>query len=159
MKKYLLLICAMVMMVTTLTACTDNEDIIIEQKKQEIEELENEISNLESYKEDLSSNIDEIKRDNELYTYVVEFKVRQSHFSLDISEHIKDSMNELTYEIPVSKEFYDSVEIGDNIEDSFRVGSFLMKGSFGSWNISISNKYIAELQEDETTEAIENTEY
>ena len=72
--------------------------------------------------------------------YIVVFEIKQSHFTLDLSEHLKDAMNSLTMEIPVDKEFYDSVEIGDVISEEFRTGSLLMKGSFGKWKVTVANK-------------------
>ena len=74
--------------------------------------------------------------------YIVEFEIKQSHFSLDISEHLKDNMNKLTFEVPVDKDYYNKVYIGQEINDSFRVGSFVMKGSIGKWKIIVRNKYI-----------------
>ena len=108
------------------------------------ESLEEEIAALEEYKENLQAEIDSMKEENGVYTYIVKFKVKQSHLSLDISNHVKDAMNSLEFEIPVSKTFYDSVEKGDTIDDSFRMGSFLMKGSFGSWKVKVADKYIQE---------------
>lgn len=106
--------------------------------------LEEEIATLEAYKESLLEEINTIKEENNIYTYIVKFEVKQSHISLDISNHIKDAMNSLEFEVPVSKTFYDSVEKGDIIDDSFRMGSFLMKGSFGSWKVKVIDKYIQE---------------
>lgn len=74
--------------------------------------------------------------------YIVEFEIKQSHFSLDISEHLKDSINKLTFEVPVDKDYYNKVYIGQEINDSFRMGSFVMKGSIGKWKIIVRNKYI-----------------
>ena len=74
--------------------------------------------------------------------YIVEFEIKQSHFSLDISEHLKDSINKLTFEIPVDKDYYNKVYVGQEINDSFRMGSFIMKGSIGKWKITVKNKYI-----------------
>ena len=54
----------------------------------------------------------------------------------------KDDMNDVDIDIPVSKEFYDSVEVGTVLDDSFRMGSFIMSGSYGSWDISISDKRV-----------------
>ena len=99
---------------------------------------------MEAYKESLLEEINTIKEENNIYTYIVKFEVKQSHISLDISNHIKDAMNSLEFEVPVSKTFYDSVEKGDIIDDSFRMGSFLMKGSFGSWKVKVIDKYIQE---------------
>lgn len=74
--------------------------------------------------------------------YIVEFEIKQSHFSLDISEHLKDSINKLTFEVPVDKDYYNKVYVGQEINDSFRMGSFIMKGSIGKWKITVKNKYI-----------------
>ena len=51
-------------------------------------------------------------------------------------------MNALEIPLPVDKEFYDSVDKGTVIDDSFRSGSFWMKGSIGNWEISVIDKYI-----------------
>ena len=74
--------------------------------------------------------------------YIVEFEIKQSHFSLDISEHLKDNINKLTFEVPVDKDYYNKVYVGQEINDSFRMGSFIMKGSIGKWKITVKNKYI-----------------
>ena len=74
--------------------------------------------------------------------YFVILKIEQTHFTLDLEEHLKDSMNTLEIPFPVDKEFYDSVDKGTIIDDSFRSGSFLMKGSIGNWKISVIDKYI-----------------
>lgn len=75
-------------------------------------------------------------------TYVVVLNISQKHFTLDWEEHLKDSMNDLDVPIPVSKEFYDTVQNGDIVDDSFRMGSFVFKGSIGSWKIKVKDKYI-----------------
>lgn len=74
--------------------------------------------------------------------YVITLKVAQSHFTLDLSEHLKDASNDLELQIPVDKDYYDSVEIGDSIADSFRMGSLIFKGSFGKWKVTISDKEV-----------------
>lgn len=74
--------------------------------------------------------------------YIVELEIKQSHFTLDLSEHAKDAMNKLTLGIPVDKDYYDSVYIGKEITNNFRMGSLLMKGSFGKWKVTVKNKYI-----------------
>lgn len=72
--------------------------------------------------------------------YFVTINIAQSHFTLDLMEHLKDSMNDVSIEIMVDKDYYDSVEIGENIEDSFRWGSFIKSGSIGSWDIKVTDK-------------------
>jgi len=51
-------------------------------------------------------------------------------------------MNAIEIQIPVDKEFFDSVEIGTVINDDLRIGSLIMSGSVGSWDIRISDKTI-----------------
>ena len=61
---------------------------------------------------------------------------------MDITKHIKDAMNAIEIEIPVDKEYYDNVDVGDTINNDFRVGSMVMKGSFGSWDVTVKGKDI-----------------
>lgn len=74
--------------------------------------------------------------------YVVTFKLSQSHFTLDIGEHLKDKMNEVEIEIPVDKEYYDNISIGTVINNEFRMGSLIFHGSFGNWKVTVTNKQI-----------------
>lgn len=34
------------------------------------------------------------------------------------------------------------LRVGDTIDDSFRMGSFIFKGSFGNWDITVEDKCI-----------------
>ena len=74
--------------------------------------------------------------------YVLSIELSQSHFSLDITKHIKDAMNAIEFDIPVDKDFYDEVKVGDEILDDFRMGSFIMNGSFGDWEMEVTHKKI-----------------
>ena len=76
--------------------------------------------------------------------YVIELEISQSHFSLDLEEHMKDYMNTITIPIQVSEEYYYSVEIGNILDDEFRIGSYVFKGSIGSWQIKVVDKKIVE---------------
>ncbi len=117
-----------------------SEEVITLENK--VNALKSEVSDLEIQKETLEKEIVDIKVENGTAKYVITFNIKQEHYSLDISQHLKDSMNDVSISIPVDKEYYDSVEVGDIIDDSFRVGSAIFKGSFGSWNISVENKEI-----------------
>lgn len=98
--------------------------------------LESQISELQSTKEDLITEGD--------VSYIIEIEISQTHLTLDIDEILKDSANTITIPIEVSKRYYYSVEVGDVLNDELRVGPLLFKGSFGSWNISVSDKKIVE---------------
>lgn len=75
--------------------------------------------------------------------YIVTFEMSQSHLTLSISEHIKDAMNKATFDMPVDKRFYDSVKPGQRIVNDFRAGSFIMRGSFGNWSLTVKSKRIS----------------
>ncbi|MGL6175063.1 MAG: hypothetical protein ACRC1P_10710 [Cellulosilyticaceae bacterium] len=74
--------------------------------------------------------------------YIVTLKIKQSHVSLDIGKHLKDSMNAVEIALPVDKQFYDLIKKGDSLNNDFRLGSLLTAGSVGSWDITVADKYI-----------------
>ena len=136
MKKYIVVLIAM--MAITLSGCSKNETVTNE----DVAKLESEIVQLKAERDRLNEEILNTKIDNGLAKYVITFNIKQTHFTLDIGEHLKDSMNDISIEIPVDKEYYDSVEVGDVIDDSFRMGSFIWKGSFGNWKVTVESKDI-----------------
>ena len=129
MKKYIVILIAM--MAITLSGCSKTETVTNE-----------DVAKMEAERDQLNEEILNTKIDNGLAKYVITFNIKQTHFTLDIGEHLKDSMNDISIEIPVDKEYYDSVEVGDVIDDSFRVGSFIWKGSFGNWKVTVESKDI-----------------
>ena len=137
-KKNLLLISMGVVIAMGTMGCGANEETLSNRSK----ELQAEIQELEIQKETLENQIVDIKEDKGIAKYVVTFEIKQSHFSLDITKHIKDAMNAIEIEIPVDKEYYDNVDVGDTINNDFRVGSMVMKGSFGSWDVTVKGKDI-----------------
>ena len=74
--------------------------------------------------------------------YILKLRLKQAHFSLSISKHIKDAVNAIDFEMPVDKEFYDSVSKGTEIIDKFRFGSFVLGGSFGDWEMTVKGKEV-----------------
>ena len=136
MKKYAIILIAMIAI--TLSGCSKTETVTNE----DVAKLESEIAQLEAERDRLNEEILNTKIDNGLAKYVITFNIKQSHFSLDLGEHLKDAMNDISIEIPVDKEYYDSVEVGDIIDDSFRMGSFIWKGSFGNWKVTVESKGI-----------------
>lgn len=136
MKKLFILI-TVIMAVTVLSGCARDEYL-----EQKCDELRKEISVLEEQKVTLENEIVEAKVESGTAKYIITFRIKQTHITLDIGEHIKDSMNEIKIEIPVDKEYYDSLSVGDTINDDFRMGSLIMHGSFGSWDVTVDNKEI-----------------
>jgi len=74
--------------------------------------------------------------------YILKLRLKQARFSLSIKKHIKDAVNAIDFEIPVDKEFYDSVSEGTEIIDKFRFGSFVLGGSFGDWEMTVKGKEV-----------------
>lgn len=115
----------------------------IKQLKQEQTSIENNIYNKNIELSNINKTIEEQQKVlNKTAKYIMKLNISQTHFTLDISEHLKDSMNDIEIYIETSKDFYDKYNIGDTISDDFRVGSFIFKGSFGSWKIKVADKQI-----------------
>jgi len=73
--------------------------------------------------------------------YVLKLHLKQTHY-LSINKMIKDAINAIDFEMPVDKEFYDQVEVGTEIVNKFRTGSFWIEGSFGNWEMTVAEKEI-----------------
>ncbi len=76
--------------------------------------------------------------------YILKIRLKQSNFTLSIKKHVQNAVNSIDFEIPVDKEFYDSVSKGTEIIDDFRFGSLILSGSFGDWEMTVKDKEIRE---------------
>ena len=152
MKRLLILLLALLAL-TLLTSCEDACDIttditVLEKQRTELQlevnQIDTQLSNKEKEISDKDSKLKEmnIYLDGDEPLHVLSIELSQSHFSLDISEHIKDAMNSIEFDMPVDKNFYNEIKIGDEILDDFRMGSFIMNGSFGDWEMKVKNKKI-----------------
>jgi predicted RNase H-like nuclease (RuvC/YqgF family) len=74
--------------------------------------------------------------------YIVTLEGRQEHFSLSLKQHLADESNTWVIDIPVDREYYDQLKEGQRLEDSFREGSFFLKGSLGSNVLTVKKKRI-----------------
>lgn len=115
----------------------------IKQLKQEQQDLNIQITKKNS---ELKNINNKIEQQNKVLTgtakYIMKINISQSHYTLDISEHLKDSMNDIDIYIEVSEEYYNKYNIGDTIADDFRVGSMMFKGSYGKWKVKVADKQI-----------------
>ena len=144
MRKICAILLAMLLCGSIAGCATKEEQLTADVAKLESQvlKLQTEISALEAEKHALEESITDVKVENGTAKYVLTINVKQSHFTLDIGQHLKDSMNDISIQIPVDKEYFDSVNVGDVIDDSFRMGSLIFKGSFGSWDITVEDKEI-----------------
>jgi len=108
----------------------------------EISELEEDIRTLQSEKNSIEKLIQDLREKNDIPNYIVTFEIGQQHVTLDLGDLLKDEINKTELEVMVSKEYYDAVDIGTVVNDDFRVGSLVLKGSFGSWIIEVIDKRI-----------------
>jgi len=135
----------LLIVIFTLTGCVSQNELneqLLEEQNSEIAKLQEVISELKTEKDNLENEIKDIKIEKSIAKYIITINIKQSHFTLDIGKHIKDKMNDIDIQIPVDKDFYDSVEVGTVLDDSFRVGSFWMEGSIGNWDIKVIDKKI-----------------
>lgn len=142
-----------IVLMITLVSCESESGVKsdIDVLKTQRTELQNQIYELQDTKGDLYTTIDTLEsklKELKIYDsgqkpkYILKIHLKQSRISLSISSHIKDGLNAIDFELPVDKDFYDKVEVGDNIVDNFRVGSLLLRGSFGSWKMTVKDKEV-----------------
>ena len=113
------------MMIMLMTSCGDAA---------ELERLQKENADLKAQLQALTANAKP--------KYILKIRLKQSNFSLSIKKHIKNAINAVDFELPVDKDFYDSVSEGTEIVDKFRFGSFVLYGSFGDWEMTVRGKEI-----------------
>lgn len=75
---------------------------------------------------------------------VVTFKIKQSTFSLDIGEHLKNEMNKQFLQLPVDCDFYKTLSVGQELHNQFKMGSFIFNGDFSRLKITVHDKKIVQ---------------
>lgn len=149
MKKIILLLSSVII----LSSCETEQDIkdSISRLKSERSSVSSEVMSMRSEMNSLSDSLNKINEELKIKgmissgqkpKYVLKLKLSQSRMTLDIDEMMKDAMNEAEFTIPVDEEMYKSVQPGTRLVNNFRVGSFIMNGSFSSWDITVINKEI-----------------
>jgi hypothetical protein len=106
----------------------------------ELERLQNENLELKAQLQELNA-----AQSAKKVRYILKIRLKQANFSLSIKKHIKNAVNAIDFELPVDKDFYDSVSKGTEIVDKFRFGSFVLYGSFGDWEMTVKDKEIREM--------------
>jgi hypothetical protein len=141
------------MLAVVLSSCESQQDVQsdIERLKNERATIQQEVQNLsvlKNSKQKEIASINEKLKELNIYNsgrnphYILKIRLKQSRISLDIGKHIKDGMNAIEFELPVDKDFYNSVSVGTKITDKFRTGSFILNGSFSSWDMTVEGKAV-----------------
>lgn len=139
-------VCAIVVITLGFTACNPAEESNPGEIKENYLTNEQVIEQLETENEKLREKLSVYEKASDPekadLMYMVTLKIKQVHYTLDITEHIKDGLNDIEITIPVDKQFYEEIEEGDTLNDDFRWGSLLSKGSFGKWKVIVKEKSI-----------------
>lgn len=134
MKKTLFIVLTCLLLVS----CTQTTDGSNQEKQMIIEEIEK----LQTEKESIEKLVVEEKIKKDTAIYVLKLKVGMKRLPLDFNNKIKDAFNDFTFEIPVSKQYYDELNVGDKLEEKTRIGSLILKGSYGKQYIEVVEKSI-----------------
>ena len=90
--------------------------------------------------------VDKINKDNFALNaskniYIVKIKIHQTTYTLSLTEHIKNKFNDVEFEIPVDKDYYDKCSIGQSVTDTgLKIGSLLRDGDFSKLKVKITGK-------------------
>ena len=92
-------------------------------------------------KKSINSNKFAIAAGNNIY--IVKIKIHQTTYTLDLGEYVKNKINDIDFEIPVDKSYYDNCKIGQKVTDpGLKVGSLIMDGDFSKLKVTIVGKRI-----------------
>lgn len=71
---------------------------------------------------------------------LVELEIKQSSFSLDPFEHMKNAANASKITVPMFLKDYEQLKEGKKLEEQFRSGSFFLNGSVSWRNVYVKKK-------------------
>ena len=147
MKKILPIIALILFLVPS---CRTIEDKI--RIEQECSRLDSRLYSLREKERELSAKVDNAEKDLKSLLscandhrepkYIVKFQIKQGTFTLDIFAHIKNEINAIEVEIPVSKDYYDRLTIGQDITNAFKYGSLVINGDFSTLHMRVAGKRI-----------------
>ena len=122
-----------------------NDRLMKERKQLEVEVNGNRNIN-EQLKRQHQALVEQINKDKFALSasntiYIVKIKIHQTTYTLDLEEHVKNKINDIEFEIPVDKAYYDKCSIGQKVsEPELKIGSLLMNGDFSKLKINITGK-------------------
>ena len=114
----------------------------------QVSSLRNSCDNLRQSQHYLSAQVRELETEKRALSngyepsYILTLEIKQTTYTLDIGEHIKNSINAISMQIPVSKKFYNSVSVGTRISNDFKYGSLVFNGDFSELRVTVKDKQI-----------------
>ena len=123
-----------------------NEEQSLVMLKRANDHATKQLEQMQNTREQLFQEIRAMEKTGKNPIYYLTIKSKKSSFTLDMGQHIKDAANAFTFDIPVDRGFYNSVNVGSNLKEASMNGSLWMSGKFGSVNLTVEKKYIKERQ-------------
>ena len=148
MKKFIFLLLSIILVSCNMQEQRDELRSEVNALKHEQKVLTKSILNLGKVKGELSKDIRDLRieksafESNSELVYLLTLEIKQSTYTLNLTEHAKNAINAISMQIPVSKTFYDSVSIGQNISEEFKYGSMILNGDFSKLKVKVKNKEI-----------------
>ena len=133
MKRIILFATICLLCLSSIGCMTKEEQLSTEaqQLADEVEKLENEITSLKTKRDELKDEILDIKVEHNLAEYII---------TIGVERDLSLNFDVLEAEISVSKEFYNSVEVGDKLAEEYIMGN---GDHFKGWfSIVVVNKEI-----------------
>ena len=78
--------------------------------------------------------------------YYVTLKFTQTSYTLNLWQHVKDNANAFSFTFPTTKEFYDSLKVGQELDSKFKWASLLLNknNKLASRKIIVEAKFTRE---------------
>lgn len=114
----------------------------------QVSTLRNSCDNLRQSQHYLSAQVRELEVEKRALSngyepsYILTLEIKQATYTLNVGEHIKNSINAISLQIPVSKKFYNSVSVGTRISNDFKYGSLVFNGDFSELRVTVKDKQI-----------------
>lgn len=114
----------------------------------QVSNLRNSCNNLRQSQHYLSAQVRELETEKQALSkgyepnYILTLEIKQATYTLNVGEHIKNSINAISLQIPVSKKFYNSVSVGTRISNDFKYGSLVFNGDFSELRVTVKDKQI-----------------
>lgn len=130
----------------------ERNDLLINERKS----LERDITNAKNINNSLTIQNNNLKNEvnsnkfalaSSKNIYIVKIKIHQTTYTLDLGEYVKNKINDIDFEIPVDKSYYDNCKIGQKVTDpGLKIGSLIMDGDFSKLKVTIIGKRIIKRQ-------------
>lgn len=146
--KLLIILITSIVFISCNTEQTESREVNQQLKEERIllesesNALKSSIETMYKHRLELVEEVKELQSINKDSQYIIKLMIKQSTFTLSLSEHMKNSANAIYLEIPVQYDYYRLLKVSDNITDNFKIGSFIVDGDFSNLRVEVVDKRI-----------------